>query len=79
MAKITKEQLEAVVKQQQELNKLVNEIGALETRKHASLHKIASVNEDIEATKVELEKEYGNISIDLETGEYTTIEKETKE
>jgi predicted nucleic acid-binding Zn-ribbon protein len=79
MAKITKEQLDAVVKQQQELNKLVNEIGVLETRKHASLHKIASVNEDIEATKVELEKEYGNISIDLETGEYTTIEKETKE
>jgi len=79
MAKITKEQLDTVVKQQQELNKLVNEIGVLETRKHAALHKIAGVNEDIEATKVELEKEYGNVSINLETGEYTIIEEETKE
>lgn len=80
MAKITKEQLDVVVKQQQELNKLVNEIGVLETRKHAALHKIAGVNEDIEATKAELEKEYGSISVDLETGEYTIVEEEeTKE
>ena len=79
MAKITKEQLETVVKQQQELNKLVNEIGVLETRKHAAIHKIAGVNEDIDDTKVELEKEYGNVSINLETGEYTIIEEETKE
>jgi len=80
MAKITKEQLDIVVKQQQELNKLVNEIGVLETRKHAALHKIAGVNEDIEATKAELEKEYGSISVDLETGEYTILEEEeTKE
>jgi len=80
MAKITKEQLDIVVKQQQELNKLVNEIGVLETRKHAALHKIAGVNEDIEATKAELEKEYGSISVDLETGEYTIVEEEeTKE
>jgi len=80
MAKITKEQLNIVVKQQQELNKLVNEIGVLETRKHAALHKIAGVNEDIEATKAELEKEYGSISVDLETGEYTIVEEEeTKE
>jgi predicted nucleic acid-binding Zn-ribbon protein len=80
MAKITKEQLDIVVKQQQELNKLVNEIGVLETRKHAALHKIAGVNEDIEATKAELEKEYGSINVDLKTGEYTIIEEEeTKE
>jgi len=80
MANITKEQLDKVVKQQQELNKLVNEIGVLETRKHAALHKIAGVNEDIEATKAELEKEYGSISVDLETGEYTIVEEEkTKE
>ena len=32
--------------------------------------------EEIEATKVELEEEYGSINIDLKTGEYTIIEKE---
>jgi len=76
MAKISKEQLDKIVSQQKELNKLVNQIGVLETQKHAALHKIAGINQDIEETKVELEKEYGNVNINLETGEYTIIEKE---
>jgi len=74
MAKITKEQLDKVVSQQSELSGLVNEIGRIEASKHSLLHKIASVNEAIEVTKLELEKEYGNVSIDLSTGEYTVIE-----
>ena len=76
MAKITDEQLELVVKQQEELGGLLNQIGALEANKHSLLHKIATVNEGIEKTKQDLEKEYGNISIDLKTGEYTIIETE---
>jgi predicted nucleic acid-binding Zn-ribbon protein len=74
MAKITNEQLELVVKQQEELGGLINQIGALEANKHSLLHKIATVNEGIEKTKQSLEEEYGNISIDL--GEYTIIESE---
>lgn len=76
MAKISKEQLDKIVSQQKELNNLINQIGVLETQKHAALHKIAGINQDIEETKVELEKEYGNVNINLETGEYTIIEKE---
>jgi hypothetical protein len=76
MAKITNEQLELVVKQQEELGGLINQIGALEANKHSLLHKIATVNEGIEKTKQSLEEEYGNISIDLKTGEYTIIESE---
>jgi len=79
MAKITDEQLESVVKQQEELGGLLNQIGALEANKHSLLHKIAAVNEGIEKTKQDLEKEYGNISIDLKTGEYTIIETEEEE
>lgn len=73
MAKITKEQLEKVVKTNKELEDTVLEIGILESKKHGLLHKVAEVNKILEEQKVELEKEYGKISIDLKTGEYTEI------
>jgi len=76
MAKITEKQLEQIVKNQQELSSILNNIGSLETQKHALLHKVANVNEDLEKQKQELEKEYGKISINLETGEYTEITEE---
>ena len=79
MAKITDEQLEQIVKQQEELNGLINQIGALEANKHSLLHSIAGVNEKIEDSKKALEEEYGSVSIDLKTGEYTVIEKEESE
>jgi len=76
MAKITKEQLENVVKTNKELEDTVLEIGILESKKHGLLHKVAEVNKVLEEQKVELEKQYGKISIDLKTGEYTEITEE---
>lgn len=76
MAKITKEQLENVVKTNKELENTVLEIGILESKKHSLLHKVAEVNKVLEEQKVELEKQYGKISIDLKTGEYTEITEE---
>jgi len=73
MAKITEEQLENVVKTNKELEDTVLEIGILESKKHGLLHKVAEVNKVLEEQKVELEKQYGKISIDLKTGEYTEI------
>ena len=73
MAKITEEQLEKVSKTNKELESTVLEIGILETKKHSLLHKVAEVNKELEEQKNELEKEYGKISINLETGEYTEI------
>jgi hypothetical protein len=73
MAKITEEQLENVVKTNKELEDIVLEIGILESKKHGLLHKVAEVNKVLEEQKVELEKQYGKISIDLKTGEYTEI------
>ena len=69
MAKITEEQLENVVKTNKELEDIVLEIGILESKKHGLLHKVAEVNKVLEEQKVELEKQYGKISIDLKTGE----------
>lgn len=76
MAKIKKEQLEKVTEQNKKLENTVLEIGVLESRKHALLHKVSEINTVLEEYKKELEEEYGNISIDLKTGEYTEIEKD---
>ena len=43
------------------------------------MHEIAGVNKDLEEFKLELEKEYGSINIDMATGEYTEIKKEEDE
>ena len=50
----------------------------IETQKHSLLHAVADVNKTVEEFKVELEKEYGSITIDLKTGEYTKTEDEDK-
>jgi hypothetical protein len=71
---IKKEQLEKIVAQQKDLNGVLNNIGILEAQKHAALHQLAGLNEDIEKFKSELEKEYGPINISLEDGSYTKVE-----
>jgi len=73
--KIKKEQLEKVVKQQEEIKELLIQIGGVESQKHAMLHKLGNLNEVIEETKKELEAEYGSVNIDLTDGSYTPIEK----
>ena len=75
MAKIKDEQLKEIVELQTKLNEIINNIGILETQKHGFLHEVAEVNKKIEEFKTSLEKEYGAISVDLKTGEYTEVEK----
>tara|TARA_Y100001951_G_C11234871_1_gene236809 strand:+ start:664 stop:924 length:261 start_codon:yes stop_codon:yes gene_type:complete len=77
--KITEEQLKNIQDQQTELNSILHELGLLESQKHALLHKIADVNEDVEALKKELEKQYGAVNINVEDGTYTKIETEEEE
>lgn len=74
--KITEEQLKNIQDQQTELNSILHELGLLESQKHALLHKIADVNEDVETLKKELEKQYGAVNINVEDGTYTKIENE---
>ena len=77
--KIKEEQLNTIRNQQEELHKLLNEIGILEANKHALLHKISDVNKNIDDTKKSLEKEYGAVNINLEDGSYKPIEEEAVE
>ena len=76
MSKITDEQLDKLHKQQTALNSLLNKIGIVESNKHALLHELAGVNKEVEEFKAELEKEYGSVNINLETGEYSKIEQD---
>ena len=76
MAKIKEEQLSEIVELQGKLNEIISNIGILETQKHGFLHDVAEVNKKIEEFKAKLEKEYGAISVDLKTGEYTEVEKD---
>ena len=76
MAKITEKQLERINEDQDNLMKLVNQIGLIETQKHGLLHEVAGANKKVEEFKAELEKEYGPVNIDLKTGEYEIIQQD---
>tara|TARA_R110000751_G_scaffold127534_1_gene229621 strand:+ start:422 stop:694 length:273 start_codon:yes stop_codon:yes gene_type:complete len=75
---ITYEQLDVIKKQQEEIGKLLRDIGFLETQKHQLKHKYAGVVEEMEKFKAELEKEYGAVNISLEDGTCTPIEKKSE-
>ena len=78
-AMITEEQLKTVTDQQNELTNHFRNVGILETQKIGVLKQVEDISKKIEETKKELEKEYGQINIDLKDGSYTEIEKEDGE
>ena len=76
--KIKEEELKTIQEQQAKLNKLVSNIGLLESQKHGLLHDIAGINKEVEDYKEILEAEYGAINIDLEDGTYTEIKEDVE-
>ena len=76
MAKIKEEQLKEIVELQGKLGQILSNIGVLESQKHGLLHDVAAANKELEDFKAKLEEEYGAISIDLSTGEYTEVKEE---
>ena len=74
MSKIKEEQLKTIQEQQSKLQGVLTDIGVLEVRKHEALHAQAAITQEIEATKKELEEEYGAININMSDGSYTNIE-----
>ena len=73
------EQLEKIRGQQKDLNSLLTNIGLLESQKHGLLHQIADVNRSVEEFKLELQKEYGDININVEDGSYSFLEQKPQE
>ena len=76
---ISKEHLEKLTTKQGALNEIITRIGMIETEKHSLLHRIGDVNKAVEEFKVELEEEYGQVTIDLSTGEYEPIKTEVED
>jgi len=74
--KIKDEELQKIVEKTKEQNELLRTIGILETQKQGVLVQLASSNKDLEEIKKELEDEYGQVTVNLEDGSYTEIEKE---
>ena len=75
MNKIKEEHLKTIQEQQTKLNNLLNQIGYVSAQKHGLLHEFGEVNKKVEDFKSVLEAEYGEVNINVETGEYTSIEK----
>ena len=75
-AMITEEQLKTVQDQQNKLTEGLRTLGVLDVQKQSLHGQIAELSKEIEATKKELEDEYGQVNIDLKDGSYTEIEKE---
>ena len=75
-AMITEEQLKNVQEQQAKLTEGLRTLGVLDVQKQNVHGQIAELSKEIEATKKELEDEYGQVNIDLKDGSYTEIEKE---
>jgi len=78
-AMITEEQLKTVQEQQAKLTEGLRTLGVLDVQKQNIHGQIAELSKEIEATKKELEDEYGQVNIDLKDGSYTEIEKEDEE
>jgi len=72
--KVSAEELEIIKDQSVKMNNVLNNIGALEIRKHELLHSVADLNREMEDNKVKLEEKYGSIQINVEDGTYTNIE-----
>ena len=65
VTKITEEQLKTIQDQQAKLQAAFIDVGFIESKKHEALHVQVQASEALEATKKQLEQEYGQVNIDL--------------
>jgi FtsZ-binding cell division protein ZapB len=66
--KISTEQLEKVQTLINDINRLQMELGQIETKKHALLHHVSSLQEAIGVVREEFEKEYGTSDVNIKDG-----------
>ncbi len=74
--KIKKEELEKLQGIVNKLNQIQSQLGLIEMQKHELLHAVVEVQNELKNNRAELEKEYGNISINIADGTITEKDKE---
>ena len=73
---ITEEQLKAIQEIVAPINNMQMELGRIATQKHMILHQIGKLQESLQEEQVALEKEYGKVNINIQTGELSYPEDE---
>ena len=74
--KLSKEELDNILKLQGKFNGFLLEIGTLEIRKADVEVAWRKVNEEMNEVKKELQEKYGEVNIDLKNGAISELEKE---
>ena len=72
-SKITEKELETIKEQQQKIQTVVYDLGALEAKKFEISGALKEFNEALNKTKKELEEKYGQVNINLQDGSYEEI------
>lgn len=71
MKKISEEQLEQLQKLVNAINEGQVALGGLELQKEEVFSRIALVRKELNAVQAQLKEEYGDVTVDLKTGEVT--------
>jgi hypothetical protein len=66
---ITEEQLKSIQEIVVPINQAQMELGRMATQKHMILHEITRLQDSLKEKQVALEKEYGKVNINIQTGE----------
>jgi len=66
---ITEDQLKDIQKLVGPINNAQMELGRMATRKHMICHEISELQKALGEMQAELEKEYGKVNINIQTGE----------
>ena len=77
--KITEEQLNSIKDFNQKSNNILLEIGFLETKKLDLLAAYSDMIKELNTLKADLQKEYGDVNINLLDGTYEDVEKADEE
>ena len=71
MKKVTDQELEKLQQFVNTINEAQATIGGLEMQKHSLVTETEGLITELKAMQAELEKEYGNVTVNLTTGEIT--------
>lgn len=71
MSKLSEEQLSKLQELVGSINNIQTQIGGLEVQKHQALHQIGGLQEQLSEFQAELQKEYGDVSINIQDGTIT--------